>query len=393
MNRLSKTLLIGLACAVCFGAATIGLTSVVEYFPYGVPEHRRQEYDDKIAELSRLNAISKSTTKRPRAIFKKLSHDFGLLSPHETASYSFKVTNQGEAPLHLEVLDSTCKCTVGNLKTPLLAAGESTYVKLTWNTGYQNEEYQQSVTIKTNDARRETITLTVKGEVRAELVIPESIVFDKCDAGEHAKAEFVVYSQLWNDFSITDLKSELRDFNWDVEPIDPSAPELGDIEAKTAYKVNVFSYRQERGKFEGDFSITVEPPGGEAPQTREVKASGYVRSAIGFYSPLIHKTEGLDIGTILKGKRHEVHLTVRSRGKERRELAILDAEPKKGIQYELKLNPDNESYRLSIIIPEDCPRILFNGDHKHGFVQVGDPNDEAFSNWFPLLGAVVDVAE
>jgi hypothetical protein len=32
---------------------------------------------------------------------------------------------------------------------------------------------------------------------------------------------------------------------------------------------------------------------------------------------------------------------------------------------------------------------IFNVPEKHGYVEVGDPDDELFSSWFPVKGAVV----
>ena len=37
--------------------------------------------------------------------------------------------------------------------------------------------------------------------------------------------------------------------------------------------------------------------------------------------------------------------------------------------------------------------VVFNADSKHGYVHVGDPNDETFSNWFPVVGAVVSIQQ
>ncbi|NND98918.1 MAG: DUF1573 domain-containing protein, partial [Pirellulaceae bacterium] len=203
MNRLTKALLGMLAGVFFFGVASIGLTWSVSYKPYGVPDHLRQRYDQTIAELEQQQKQARAPGAKPRVRVAKTLHDFGMMDPHATAKYAFEVANIGESPLELHVTDSSCKCTIGKLLQPYVAPGETTQVTLTWNTGYQADEYQQTVLLSTNDPNRKTIELSVKGTVRSELVVPGAIAFAKSDLMKETSSEFYVYSQLWDEFVVT----------------------------------------------------------------------------------------------------------------------------------------------------------------------------------------------
>ena len=392
MNSFSKSLFWLLSGIFCFALFSTGLTFAVSYKPYGVPDHLREKYDAKIAELDKNQALARDPEARPQVSVSSKVHDFGMIDPHMTATHAFRVFNNGDSPLELHVVDSSCKCTVGELRQPFVQPGESTDVKLTWNTGYQSEAYEQSVILSTNDPIRETITLTVKGVVRSELIAPEQVEFKKGDYGKTTSTEFVVYSQLWDDFAVTSADSGLDDFEWVAEPADLNDPAFGDLEPKSAWRVKAWTTRRKYGKYEDEIKLTITPSDGSEAVERVVKAGGSIRSAINFYSPEIHKYKGLDIGTIVSGERREFNVIVRSRSEDEKDLVVLDVEPKQ-IQTELTKLKQSGTYRLTIIVPEDCPNVLFNGEAKHGFVQVGDRENENYSNWFPLLGAVIELSE
>ena len=392
MRQLNKRLIAGLAGTLCFATVATGLTLVVRYKPYGVPDHRRAEYEDKLAKIEQRQALLSELKEaaKPIAVVPNKTHDFGMLDPHTTATHSFNIRNEGEHPLALEVRETSCKCTVGNLGSDLLDPGQSTKITLTWNTGYQADKYEQTATLVTNDPVKKLIKLTVKGEVRAELVAPESVAFKASNRGEQTEASFVVYSQLWDDFTVSDVQSDLRGFEWYAEPIDGGATELVDKFPKSAWRVRVFAVSESYGKYSGELSLTVKPSIGGEDVVRLVQCAGRVRAPIGFYSPQIHKNEGLDLGTIKSGRQHDFHLVVRARGEGDRKLEVLDIKPDELTASIAPLEKPG-SYRLTVTVPADCPHVRFNLDEQHGYVQVGDKRDRDYSNWFPLRGAVVTV--
>ena len=392
MNRLQKVLLGSLAGTTCFALATLGITSAVAYKPWGVPDHLREKYDRKVEHLVEQEKLARQPGAKPVARVSASTHDFGLLDPHSTATHSFTVYNDGDSPLELQVYDSTCKCTVGKLNQRFVDPGENTSVTLTWNTGYKDDEYKQSVTLTTNDPRRRFLTLNVRGTVKADLVMPPKLPMTRCNLGQESKAEFLVYSQLWPDFVVDDIESDLNAFEWSVEPISIDDAHLGDAQARAAWKVLVKTQRISYGQFEGDVKVTIDPRNGEEKISRTIQASGKVRPPISFVSPLLHREEGLVLGTLVAGTKHDFHVNVQARNLNGRNIEVLDYEPK---VLDVSISPEQRagSFRLTITIPDDCPRTIFHADKEHGFIQVGDPKDDRFSNWFPLRGAVCELDE
>ncbi|QDT11459.1 DUF1573 domain-containing protein [Planctomycetes bacterium K23_9] len=390
MKRLSRVLLGSLAGAACFAAASLGITSAVTYKPFGVPDHLREKYDRKVEHLVQQEQAARAPGAKPVARVSASTHDFGLLDPHSTASHSFTVYNDGDSPLELDVYDSTCKCTVGKLRQKFVDPGDNTQVTLTWNTGYKDDDYKQSVTLMTNDPRKKMLSLSVLGTVKAELVLPAKLPMSRCNLGEYSKADFLIYSQLWPDFSVENITSDLNAFTWSVEPFSVDDANLGDAQARAAWKVTVKSQRISYGSFDEELQVTIDPRNGDDTVIRTIPASGKVRPPIGFVSPLLHNQEGLVLGTMPKGTERSFHVNVQARSLSNHTVEVLDWEPK---ELKVSIAPEQRqgSYRLTITIPKDCPRVVFHSDDQHGYVQVGDPNSDQYSNWFPLRGVVCDL--
>ncbi|MFK8114099.1 MAG: DUF1573 domain-containing protein [Rubripirellula sp.] len=390
MKSLPKVLFSSLLACIAFSSAMTAFVSSVGYHPAGVKPHQRQAYAKKMQKAERYQAIldQPDLATSPIAVINQTSFDFGMIDPHTTHSHEFLVSNQGTKPLTLEVTSTSCKCTIGKLKENLVGPGESTSISMTWNTGYQADDYVQTAHVITNDPLAKSIELTVKGEVRAKLIAPERVEFEKTDLGDASQAKFVIYSQLWNTFAVEDIKCGVREFQWYAEPIETNDARLTDTDAKSAWEIRLMATTLDYGKFHGDLWMTVQPGNGDEAIVRKLACEGKIRAPINFYSKEIHPTKGLDIGTLESNKEHNFHLIVRARGDEARKIEVLSVEPEE-LQATLAPLSSEGAYRLTVKVPTDAPTVIFNGDHQHGFVQVGDPADKRFSNWFPLMGAIV----
>ncbi|MCM2372998.1 DUF1573 domain-containing protein [Aporhodopirellula aestuarii] len=367
----------------------------VEYKPYGVPDQRREEYDEKLSLIAQQQRVLQGeipAEELPLAVVDQTTYDFGMIDPHITASHSFTIRNEGQGPLSLKVAGTSCKCTVGKLEHQLLQPGASTNVTLEWNTGYQAEKYEQTATIVTSDPMHKEIELTVEGEVRAQLIAPESVALVAQQVGEMATGDFVLFSQLWSEFTVMSITSNENDatLNWEVTPIENDDIALADKHPQSAVRVALATPRHRPGQFQGDLTVTIRPGDGSPDITRTITYAGKVRPPISFISPLLHMHEGLHVGTLTAGEESTWHLFVRVRGGEGRKIEVLDVEPKV-LQAEIQPTSRDGDYRLTLRVEEDCPMTIFNLDHQRGYVQVGDPADKQFSNWFPVVGAVVEL--
>ncbi|EMI22402.1 protein containing DUF1573 [Rhodopirellula maiorica SM1] len=141
-----------------FGLA-VAIGAVTKYKPYGVPDHRRAEYDAILAKLSsEAKAIAKAEkSKSPVAKITQTEFDFGLLDPGTSgAKHDFVIYNDGQDELLLTAAGSSCKCTVAKIEDRIVPAGESRPVTLIWNVGEDvSDQYEQVAFIETNDPRNQ----------------------------------------------------------------------------------------------------------------------------------------------------------------------------------------------------------------------------------------------
>lgn len=392
MSGLSSRLVWIGAGILSFAVVTGALAVSVSYKPYGVPDSRRAEYEEAVDNIVRKRSLVKSLSEsaKPVASFSDRTHDFGMIDPHTTASHAFAVTNTGDDPLTLNVEQTSCKCTVGTLRDSVLMPGDSTAVTLTWNTGQQAEEYQQSALVRTNDPIKPIVELVVRGEVRAELVAPKQVGFSKSEVAGRPKGHFIVYSQLWEDFSIEDVKSDLPYFEWIAEPESLASGALADSQPKSAWRISMTTFAEKQGVYTGQIELTIRPGNGSEAVTRKLTASGTVRRPVTFTGPDLHQTTGLEMGTVVAGKEQEFHFNARVRGDKSRTIKILDVQPS---ELKASLTPLQSpgNYRVTVTVPKGCATVTFNLPRKKGYVSIGDPDDKSFRNWIPLVGAVVEL--
>lgn len=103
--------------------------------------------------------------KVPKAIFEKSEHDFGKVNESKgTVSTVFKFKNEGEAPLIIQRVASTCGCTATDYtKEPILPNKEGA-ITVSYGAAGRPGAINKSVTVFTN-VPDSIYTLKIKGEV------------------------------------------------------------------------------------------------------------------------------------------------------------------------------------------------------------------------------------
>lgn len=171
--------------------------------------------------------------------------DFGIMEPGGEGKHAFVVRNVGTAPLELEIIGSTCKCTVGTLQDASIAPGEQTEINLTWVANTNSEEFGQSANLRTNDPSRGELSLRIHGRVISSMtMVPRTFSFGDVDSGEIIQLQSVIYSftktpiaPVKQSFS-NPMLNELASF--EIEEV--SVDELGDpaySSASQAFRVNI----------------------------------------------------------------------------------------------------------------------------------------------------------
>ncbi|KAA5540980.1 DUF1573 domain-containing protein [Roseiconus nitratireducens] len=403
MNPFTRRLLVFGLFILGFASIALALSQTVNYKPWGVPDNRREEYEQKVAELDRAAAVREAIAGQPKAIASVANpfRDFGWVDTGQTYSHAFEIRNDGDAELTLQLGETSCECLDAELESTTLSPGQETRCLVRYTARPDDAERREglyepqtaTVTVLSNDPQRPRLNLQTRGQLTSSLVLPDGFDFGSTDLGKPAEVQFLVYSQQWESFELLDIRSDQLRIQWSADPVDLTLDELNGKQATSAQRVTLSAEAKDYGAFTGQLTFEIAAKSaGQPPARHLVDFSGRVRPPVGFYGPNIDSRYGLDIGTLESGKQHDFFVTVRSRADHQRKLAVLDVEP--GVlQAALEPLQTEGVYRLRVTVPPDCPDTQFNLDQKRGFVQVGDPDFPSYSNWLPLYGVVAGAAK
>lgn len=91
--------------------------------------------------------------------------DFGQIKAGQIVKHDFTLTNTAQMPLVISAINTSCGCTVPEVKKKLLSPGESTLVEVSFNsTGYAGP-VEQYVYVHTDRTDNPVLKFTIKAEV------------------------------------------------------------------------------------------------------------------------------------------------------------------------------------------------------------------------------------
>jgi hypothetical protein len=339
-------------------------------------------------------ATSADAPKLPRAFLPEKCFDFGVMNPLTEGVHQFKIQNIGTAPLLVDIESTTCKCTVGGLSKKEVEPGGETTVTLQWNTG-RNLFFTHGAVVRTNDLLNRKIELVVDGKVRMlvgsdvkELIVPN------IEPGQSQEAEFLLYSQLWDELDITRIKCGIPELKWQVTPVEPST--VPELDAKVVRRVRVsVPGSLTSGRFADNLRIYVQrrkPMDSDAPvpesqseaefekEQFELAMHGTVLRRFALFGPAVRSDGVLYLGDIQQGRSKKFII----RGK------IRDEERSLG-ETSIRVTPDfirativerrdegaSGLYELTLEVPASAPVCQF----------LGSPEGELIiANQHPRLG-------
>ncbi|MBN1924721.1 MAG: DUF1573 domain-containing protein [Prolixibacteraceae bacterium] len=96
--------------------------------------------------------------------FEAVSYDFGAISLNKPVSHKFTLTNNGNAPLIISRVATTCGCTASEYPKEAILPGKSAGIVITYNAA-STGAFSKSATVYSN-AADETVVLKIKGVVQ-----------------------------------------------------------------------------------------------------------------------------------------------------------------------------------------------------------------------------------
>lgn len=111
-----------------------------------------------------------------------------LGAPNAVAT--FKYSNKGDKPLHINAARPSCGCTVASLKKNDVAPGESGEITATFNIGDRTGTQVKTITVDTDDPKQPSTVLTLKAVIAQALELRPSFVY--WESGEAPKPKTIV---------------------------------------------------------------------------------------------------------------------------------------------------------------------------------------------------------
>ncbi len=126
----------------------------------------------------------------PRVSSQLMEYDFGQVSRGEHVKYDFVVTNVGGDLLKIIDVRASCGCTAAKPEKDDLAPGESTNIKVDFNSTGRSGKQTKIITVKTNDPDNPEIRFTLTG----------SVVDPGTEKGNVANSPIMFFNETQHDF-------------------------------------------------------------------------------------------------------------------------------------------------------------------------------------------------
>jgi hypothetical protein len=292
---------------------------------------------------------------KPKAVVEgELTHKFGTMAQHETGRKTWVVRNEGQAPLELWMVSSTCSCTVAKLKGGKRASvepGDQTEIALEWETKENSGTYSKAATIGTSDPTLPQFTLGAEGTIRppVEIYPPGKTLHYMVlndDKPDHVMG-FALYSVDRPDFKITKITSSKPELIvGEVKSITKDELKQMKIEKGHRVDVNVKSGLP-LGDFREELIVTTDHP--KMPEVR-LTVTGKMTGPISVVPEklLMHPVLSKD------GAHREMTLTVSNQRETKFQVF------QKPAQVEIAIAPSGDTaktgrYRMTVTVPPGTP--------------------------------------
>jgi len=110
------------------------------------------------------NSLARDNTDILKVIWEKQHIDVGYVMQNKPITVNYTFTNDGDQPLVIEDITTSCGCTAAKHSQEPVLPGESSSIAVTYNAGKPGA-FHKSVRVKTSADENYTV-LTISGEVQ-----------------------------------------------------------------------------------------------------------------------------------------------------------------------------------------------------------------------------------
>lgn len=366
--------------------ASVGVLAANATFRYEHPAYPDVKFTWGSTGGPRLDEEAKDG-ERPRAVIVGNNvHDFGKLDPLSQKKFSFTVRNDGNANLQLGDGGSTCKCTMANIKSPIVKPGEETEIEVDFNTG-RDREYLQTAKVTTNDPLNKTLQFQVRGEVLTRLAVdPSSVSFGVIPPTKQLPlARTLVHSRVLDNLTLLKVDPSVE-LDWKIAAA--TKEQLAVHGAKSGFWIEM--QPPSLGAFEPGFftvvlNVTAEGEDEEGDLVQEQVRTGFggrIMRRFTVYGDAIDGSGLITLGNVREGqgKRERLIVKIRDNNPELKDVSI---QVKPDFVQTAWTEKEPGLYLMDLIVPDDAPPGDYSGSFQ-GEVVVKLKHDTVRDQVFPL---------
>jgi len=311
----------------------------------------------------------------PKVVLKETRHDFGILDPREPCKHLFIVKNEGTAPLRLAKAGTSCKCTVSVLPKGDIPPGMGGPIEIESKTEGIAGRFNHTADFVTNDPEMPRFQLAIEGDIRSYVAASDPVIgLSELERGKPVECATIIYSQVWDAFSLKEVKSSIEGLTWEFQPA--PAEKLKPFDARSGY---VATFRIPGSAVQKSFHGSVEAVAESASQP-DVKKSvqltlaGEVPALRTVYGPQVDIDGVVTLGPLKPGEGASARLILRVRG-DHREIQVrkIEATPsflKVSVAAQSPELAKKGIYTIAIDVPPDAPPCNHLSEDTMGEIRV-----------------------
>ncbi|MEM6363481.1 MAG: DUF1573 domain-containing protein [Planctomycetota bacterium] len=392
---LSKLFRCFAACGLLALLSTL-LAATVQTKPWGVPDVRREEYEDKLAaahqaviERNDVVALEKSAWRLDRR-----SHHFNVTQQTQLPlKTSFCISNTGETQVMLQCRDADDDLCSVSLETSSVQPGQSAQISVQWSPTLQPDATmsKQIVINATNQTLSKDITLNLNCRGESGYHIDPTMKLQRARfANESVVGTSLVTSRFFTDLAVLEHNTSNNAIDIAVSPLTPEMIDREGLDAVSALMIKATLLPGRTGKqFDERIRVRVGDPQSGQSKWLETSLTGSYKSAVSFFGPEIRVGSGLELGTVELNDSKTWSFGVRFRTTDLVNDAYI-----KAIQPEsltAVIEPSQRlpnTYRVTLGLAKDAQPTRFHTDGQ-GFVEIASASDPSLSKWMPLQGEII----
>lgn len=194
----------------------------------------------------------------PKASSQQMEYDFGDIEQGKTVTHSFILVNNGGDSLKIFDVHASCGCTAAKPDKNALAPGESTNIKVDFNSTGKTGKQEKYVFVKTNDTSNPEMKFKFIGNV-----------LDITNVTELAKAPKLYFAETQHDFGSV-ISGKVVDYTFKFKNTGKSTLEIKDIKTSCGCTAAVVSSKKLESGQEGTLRVELDTKNREGKMNRNI---------------------------------------------------------------------------------------------------------------------------